>query len=91
MTELKTVRWQGQSVTLYAEQELRVMYRNHEGRRGWRRVIPLPVAPFWGSTPYHAEQQWLLRVWDLDKDAERTYAMKDIDMIRSVGEEPTAG
>ena len=33
---------------------------------------------YWGKTEYHTENQWLFDVWDLDKDASRTYAFKDI-------------
>lgn len=53
-----------------------VMYRNYRGEIGLRRIFPLEV--FYGKNEYHKEEQWLLKVWDLEKNAYREYAMKDI-------------
>lgn len=54
----------------------KVEYKNWKGEVGIRNIIPLEI--FYGSTEYHKEEQWLLRVWDLDKKDYRTYAVKDI-------------
>lgn len=51
-------------------------YTNWKGEVGQRRAIPLRL--FWGSNQYHSEPQWLLEAHDLDKDAHRTFAMKDM-------------
>ena len=45
---------------------IKVSYKNHRGETGTRRIIPLSI--FFGLTNYHPEEQWLLRVWDLDKN-----------------------
>ena len=53
-----------------------VVYTNWRGKTRVRRIYPIRI--YWGKTEYHPEEQWLLEVWDIDKDAPRTYAMKDI-------------
>lgn len=48
----------------------------------WQRVrskrLIRPVRLYFGSTEYHHESQWLLEAFDQDKQAGRTFAMKDI-------------
>jgi len=51
-------------------------YRNHRGVSGVRRVQPISVR--YGTTEWHPEPQWLMRAFDLDKDAEREFAMSEI-------------
>ena len=58
---------------------LKVVYKNYEGKVGNRKIIPLEV--YFGSNEYHKEEQWLMKVWDLDKKALRDYAVKDIIKI----------
>ncbi|MFH1290765.1 MAG: hypothetical protein ABIH92_05150 [Nanoarchaeota archaeon] len=59
-----------------------VRYKNYRGKTSDRRIIPLGVS--YGSTEYHKEEeQWILRVWDLDKRDYRTYALKDIEQWTS--------
>lgn len=53
-----------------------VTYKNWQGQVGERKIIPLSTS--YGSTEYHKEPQWLLRVWDVDKRDYRVYAMRDI-------------
>ena len=55
--------------------ELKLLYTNHEGKVGIRTVVPWSV--LWGSTPFHPEPQWILRVMDQDRKAFRDYALKD--------------
>lgn len=55
---------------------LKVQYKNWQGELGIRTIIPLDI--FYGKTEYHPEEQWLLKVWDLEKENYRTYAVKDI-------------
>ena len=52
---------------------IKVKYKNWQGEVGVRTIIPEKV--WYGNTDYHKEDQWLMDVWDVDKDAERTYAM----------------
>ena len=51
-------------------------YTNWKGERGKRTVTPRIW--FWGSTNYHPDNQWLMNAFDEDKQAERTFAMRDI-------------
>jgi predicted DNA-binding transcriptional regulator YafY len=51
-------------------------YTNYCGKTATRLVRPIMVA--FGSNAFHPEPQWLLHAWDLHKEAERTFAMKDI-------------
>lgn len=56
---------------------IKVLYTNWRGEQAVRIIIPREV--FWGATEWHKGQQWLLRVWDCDRQAERVYALKDIE------------
>ena len=51
-------------------------YTNWEGEIQLRKFVPLHLR--WGKTEYHKEDQWLLEVYDVEKKALRTYALKDI-------------
>ena len=55
---------------------IKVEYKNWKGEVGIRTIFPLDI--FHGSTDYHKEEQWLLKVWDLDKNEHRTYTLKDV-------------
>lgn len=51
-------------------------YTNHRGERANRTIIPTGLE--WGSTPYHPEPQWLLRAFDADRGADRTYPLQEM-------------
>jgi hypothetical protein len=53
-------------------------YTNYRGERAWRHVIPLEIR--FTSNEWHPEVQWLLTAFDVaeNKNAWRTFAMKDI-------------
>jgi predicted DNA-binding transcriptional regulator YafY len=51
-------------------------YTNYRGRRSGRVVFPLHI--WFGSDEYHADPQWLLDAFDVEKGAMRTFAMKDV-------------
>lgn len=51
-------------------------YTNYIGQISVRYVVPIKIE--YGSTEWDPEEQWLLTGWDTIKDAERTFAMKDI-------------
>lgn len=55
---------------------VRLDYTNYKQVRSERAVIPLVF--FFGSTEHHEEDQWLILAFDVDKQEERTFAMKDI-------------
>ena len=56
--------------------EVTFTYKNHRGETSIRLVRPIMIA--FGATEFHPDPQWLLHGWDLNKEAERTFAMKDI-------------
>lgn len=58
------------------EQEVNILYVNYRGEKGWRRIRPLKI--WFGSTEWHPERQWLIDAIDLDKQAERSFALKDV-------------
>ncbi len=54
-------------------------YRNHRGELATRHVVPDREKPLWfGSTEWHQEPQWLLRGYDLYRQAVRDYALNDV-------------
>ena len=54
-----------------------VRYTNWEGKTSERRIIPLSI--FYGTLEnYHLEEQWLMKVWDVDKWSYRTYALAGV-------------
>lgn len=64
--------------------EVEIDYTNHRGERGVRRIKPLQM--LFGHSQWHQGPQWLLDAMDLDKNAPRTFAMKDIHGWRSLNE-----
>jgi len=71
-TRINIERMQTQPVEI----PIKVKYKNWKGEIGIRTIIPLKV--HYGSSDFHLQNQWLMDVWDCDKDAQRTYAMMDI-------------
>ena len=53
-----------------------IRYKNYRGEIADRRIIPKAIR--FASTQWHPEEQWLLDAYDLDKRADRSFAMKDI-------------
>ncbi len=53
-----------------------ILYTNYRGETALRKITPKKI--WFGKTEYHPEEQWLLDAFDLDKQADRTFAMKDI-------------
>lgn len=58
---------------------LTFLYTNYRGETTIRHAVPLEW--FWGHTEFYPEDQWLVRAYDLDKQAERTFAVTR--MLRS--------
>ena len=71
-TRINTERMQTQPVEI----PIKVKYKNYQNIISIRTIIPQQI--HYGSTDFHKENQWLLDVWDVEKDAQRTYAMMDI-------------
>lgn len=55
---------------------IKVLYKNWKGEEKIRTIIPKDI--YFGSTNYHKQEQWLIKVFDVEKQVERTYALKDI-------------
>lgn len=55
---------------------IKVKYTNYRGETAIRTIVPISF--YFGSTEYHPEEQWLVKVWDCDRNAERVYALKEI-------------
>lgn len=55
---------------------IKILYTNWRGETAIRTIIPLEI--IFASTEWHPEEQWLLKAYDLDKKAERSFACKDI-------------
>ena len=53
-----------------------VFYTNYRGETSERTITP--IRPWFGSTEWHPEPQWLLRAYDHNKGAERDFALKDL-------------
>ncbi len=58
-----------------------IKYTNYKGERAWRRVLPREIK--FGCNEWHKESQWLMFAIDLEKDAVRTFAMKDVHEWRN--------
>lgn len=58
------------------EREIRILYTNYRGETSVRRITPVKI--WFGATDWHPESQWLLDAVDLEKKANRSFALKDI-------------
>src|SRR4249919_1907965 len=54
----------------------KIIYTNWRGETDERHIIPLRV--WFGHTEWHKADQWLLTALDIDKNAERDFALQDI-------------
>lgn len=55
---------------------IKVRYTNYRGEIAMRTIVPISF--YFGSTEYHKEEQWLVKLWDVERAAERIYALKEI-------------
>ena len=59
-------------------------YTNHRGERVWREIEPLLRPGLWfGSTPWHPEEQWMLGAYDHHKKVIRDFALNGIHAFSS--------
>lgn len=58
------------------ERVVRILYTNYRGETSLRRIVPERI--HFASTEWHREPQWLLDAVDVEKNALRSFAMKDI-------------
>lgn len=62
-----------------SQTEIHFTYKNYRGEVGRRRVRARDIHVSFGATHYHPEPQIIFRAFDLDKEAVREFAMKDMD------------
>jgi predicted DNA-binding transcriptional regulator YafY len=53
-----------------------IRYRNYRGETSMRQIKPSRI--WFGATDWHPEPQWLMDAMDVEKDAERSFALRDI-------------
>lgn len=53
-----------------------IVYTNYKGKTAVRKIIPKDI--LFGHNEWHTEDQWLMIAYDLGKEADRTFAIKDI-------------
>ncbi len=58
------------------EKTVTIVYTNYKGRTGVRKIVPGNI--FFGHNKWHEENQWLMLAYDIEKEADRTFALKDI-------------
>lgn len=58
------------------KQEINICYTNYRGETSIRKIIPIKI--WFGKTDWHPEDQWLLDATDVEKNAVRSFSMKDI-------------
>jgi predicted DNA-binding transcriptional regulator YafY len=56
--------------------QVTIVYTNYKGITSVRNILPIRI--FFGGNEWHKEDQWLMEAIDIEKNALRTFAMKDI-------------
>jgi hypothetical protein len=65
-----------QMANLPSSREVSILYRNWKGEVAWWRIVPLSIR--FESSQWHPVPQWIMRALDIDKEAERSFAIADI-------------
>lgn len=60
---------------------IKMQYLNYKGELATRRIIPQRI--WFGSTQWHPREQWMLSAMDLDRDAERDFALADCAFLNA--------
>lgn len=63
----------------YGMKIMTMQYKNWRGVTAIRNVRPIAI--WYGSTEYHPEPQWLMTAFDVDKSAERDFAVADCAFV----------
>ena len=63
-------------MNLEEKQKIKILYTNWKGKTSYRNIIPKSIE--FKSTEWHKEEQWILNAFDIDKNADRGFALKDI-------------
>ena len=57
-------------------QDVKIVYTNYKGETRVRHIQPIRI--HFASTEWHPEPQWLLEARDLEKQEDRSFAIRDI-------------
>ena len=61
----------------YREEEIvNILYTNCQGKTGFRNIVPQELK--FEETEWHPGEQWILHAFDVDKEAPRAFAIKDV-------------
>jgi predicted DNA-binding transcriptional regulator YafY len=64
------------------DKAVRLIYKNYRGETAERTIQPIRI--WFGETEWHPGKQWLMDAYDLERKANRSFAMKDVvDVINS--------
>jgi len=58
------------------EEIITIVYTNYKGETGIREIVPQKI--WFGGTEWHPKKQWLLDAYDINKQSNRSFAIKDI-------------
>lgn len=58
------------------KKQVKILYTNWKGETAYRNIIPKTIE--FKSTQWHKEEQWILNAFDIDKQADRGFAIQDI-------------
>lgn len=61
---------------------IEIIYTNYRGETSNRKIIPQNI--WFGETEWHPQKQWLLDAFDINKNANRSFAMKDIKSWKNI-------
>ena len=61
---------------LQGNKKVKILYTNWKGVTSYRNIIPKNLE--FKSTEWHKDEQWILNAYDVDKQADRGFAVKDI-------------
>lgn len=67
------------TIQFISGQTIRFVYKNWQGSIAERTAQVISLV--YGVTEWHLEPQWLLHAYDLDKNAERLFALRDIEPV----------
>jgi hypothetical protein len=56
---------------------IKIVYKNWKNIVSTRNIIP--ICTWFGKSKYHLEEQWFIKAFDIDKNEERDFAMRDIE------------
>lgn len=71
-----TPAWVSRREGIVVCKDVFIVYRNHRGEVSERKILPRSLR--FGVSLWHPEPQWFLEADDVNKAADRTFALKDI-------------